>query len=302
MPYRFKRGEAVPEAVQRIAMEQIERAQKELRGRLPDAAEAVHQARKRFKKLRALVRLVRPVMNKKVFKEENGFFRDQARALASARDDQVMLDTLEVLAEVDASESFPEEWAGLHDLLTQRRDAHLDSGGEDLGGRMDQVASALDRYPDRLGDWQIPARGFDALGPGLERTYKDGLDALHLVCEQPTDVQFHEWRKRVKDHWYHTRLLEGMWREMMKARSAELARLSDLLGDDHDLSVFSDTLDFVPGQTLTPDAKKHLEKKVARRQKKLRGNALRLGERIYAEKPNRLRKRWGTYWGAWQRG
>jgi len=50
MPYRIKHSEKVPEAVRRIALEQIDRARSELRDTNMEAAESVHQARKRFRK------------------------------------------------------------------------------------------------------------------------------------------------------------------------------------------------------------------------------------------------------------
>ena len=50
MPYRIKRSEKVPEAVRRIALEQIDRARSELRDTNMEAAESVHQARKRLRK------------------------------------------------------------------------------------------------------------------------------------------------------------------------------------------------------------------------------------------------------------
>ena len=48
---------------------------------------------------------------------------------------------------------------------------------------------------------------------------------------------FHEWRKRVKYHWYHCRLLKNLYKPLMKARRDEAKHLADLLGDDHDLSM-----------------------------------------------------------------
>jgi CHAD domain-containing protein len=302
MPYRIKRGESVPDAIQRIAMEQIERARNELGAQEPDAAEAVHQARKRFKKLRALARLVRPVMRNKTFKAENRFFRDQARALASARDDQVMLDTLEALTDTEPQAPFPEELLGLRDLLTERRDSHLNSGGEELGDRMAQVAAALGPYPERLAEWRVPSKGFKALAPGLERSYRDGRKALDRVRQEPDDELFHGLRKRVKDHWYHCRLLQGLWPELMETRSSELKRLSDMLGDDHDLSVFAVTLEAVPEDILSSQARARLARRVAKRQKRLRRDALVLAKRVYAERPKQLRERWHVYWEAWQHG
>ena len=47
----------------------------------------------------------------------------------------------------------------------------------------------------------------------------------------------HEWRKRVKDLWYHCLLLQDAWKPVMSALADEAHELSDRLGDDHDLAV-----------------------------------------------------------------
>ena len=47
----------------------------------------------------------------------------------------------------------------------------------------------------------------------------------------------HEWRKRVKDLWYHVTLLEDAWKPVMSALADEAHELSDRLGDEHDVSV-----------------------------------------------------------------
>lgn len=61
MGYCFQHTEDVPGEVQRIALEQIEAAIQELRGEdVENIADGIHQAGKRFKKIRALLRLARP--------------------------------------------------------------------------------------------------------------------------------------------------------------------------------------------------------------------------------------------------
>jgi hypothetical protein len=48
------------------------------------------------------------------------------------------------------------------------------------------------------------------------------------------DARFHTWRRRVKDHWYHMRLLEHL-NATAHARARRLTRLEAWLGDDHNL-------------------------------------------------------------------
>src|SRR5262245_51916833 len=98
--YRIDPGEPVPDEVRRVARGRIEHALDELRGRSDSTREeAVHEARKDMKKLRALLRLVRGELGERVYSAENACFRDIARELAGVRDADVMLATLTDLEE-----------------------------------------------------------------------------------------------------------------------------------------------------------------------------------------------------------
>ena len=60
MAFQILADESVEEAVQRIVREQIDKAIDEINDRELDRHETVHQVRKRCKKIRGLIRLVRP--------------------------------------------------------------------------------------------------------------------------------------------------------------------------------------------------------------------------------------------------
>lgn len=303
MPYRFKRKEPVAEGMRRIALEQIDRARTELRDTEMEAAEAVHQARKRFKKLRGLLRLVRPALGGRQYKQQNRFFRDLGRDLSGARDAQVMLDTLEKLTGDESAGTIDaDRLASLHGLLQERRERELTgAAGADLQTRRDQAAADLDEACAQLAHWELDARGFAALGPGLKRSYRAGRKALRKARRAPGATQFHELRKRVKDHWYHSRLLRGVWPGLMQAHARELKQLSDLLGDDHDLAVFRQTLVALADETpALQEVTLALLDIVDRRQRSLRRAARLLGARVYAESPRRFRKRLRAYWGVWR--
>jgi hypothetical protein len=61
MSYHLKRSDGpVQDGVRRIAVDQIDAAIAELDDKALDVHETVHQIRKRCKKLRGLIRLVRP--------------------------------------------------------------------------------------------------------------------------------------------------------------------------------------------------------------------------------------------------
>ena len=86
MPYQIRISESAQEAVRRIAHEQLGRAITNLALAPTNRAEAIHEARKSLKRLRALVRLVRGELGEQVYRRHNECMRDAARELAGLRD------------------------------------------------------------------------------------------------------------------------------------------------------------------------------------------------------------------------
>src|SRR6185436_16307976 len=97
------------------------------------------------------------------------------------------------------------------------------------------VERILTKQPGKIDALTIKNKGWAAIGPGVKRSYAAGRKARSLVKATPTPENLHEWRKRVKDLWYHTHLLRPIWPEQMCAVADELEALSEQLGDDHDL-------------------------------------------------------------------
>jgi hypothetical protein len=84
MSCRIEPDASVEPAVRRMAVEQIDKAVGELTADHLDRHEGVHQARKRFKKIRAVVRLARGSPGG-TYSAENAWFRDIERELSAAR-------------------------------------------------------------------------------------------------------------------------------------------------------------------------------------------------------------------------
>jgi CHAD domain-containing protein len=244
-------------SVKRVAGDQLGAAAEGLE-QPDDPVEAVHDARKRLKKTRSLLRLARPAMRPDAFRARNRELRDQGRALSGTRDADVMVETVDALA--------------AHNTRRVRR-AHLmavrgrfvaGTAGELPEHRVPALARGVNRWP--LGD--ISA---GTLEEALTTTYRRGRKA---AAKPATDENLHEWRKRVKDLWYQARLLS------IKPLARDAKKLSKLLGDDHDLVVLSGELpEDDPLQALIDDRRAGLQKR-----------ARKLGERLYEDPPKTFRK------------
>jgi len=298
MAYRFKRKESVPEAVPRILTEQTRKAARQLSGDNPDIHAGVHAARKSLKKSRSVLRLVRDEIGNKTYRRENRRLREAAHRLAGARDAQAMLETYDKLAERFAGLQTCAPFTDLRDWLLAHREQTLDSRQE-LERQAGQLAQELLQIPGRVAHWPLKQPGFEALAGGYDRNYRRGRKALQRARDNPTDQNFHQWRKRVKDYWYHSRLLRGSWPETLKPRTAELKRLSDLLGDDHDLAVLHSLL--LRQHDDLGDTTPLVTGLIRQRQRELRAHAETLGDRLYAVPPACAVTQMAELWAGWKR-
>jgi CHAD domain-containing protein len=239
MSYRLHFNDTLAEGFPRIASGQIDRAVTELAAEDAVAADVVHQVRKRCKKFRGLLRLIRGSFGAP-YAQENAWFRDLARRLSGTRDADVLVECMDKLGAAFNADPQHGALLAVRRALAQRRDAVHHATAEPV--QLDEIAGQLEDARIRALGWPLEVDGFDAVASGLMRTYRRARKALHAGYRKPTPERFHEWRKRVKYHWYHLRLLREIWPEQMKGRAAEAKRLADLLGDDHDLSVLRKTL------------------------------------------------------------
>jgi CHAD domain-containing protein len=294
--YQFKRGEPVPEGIRRIAREQLEAAVDSLNGESKRDA-AIHDARKRVKKTRALLRLVKDELGD-VYVAENTRLRDSGRGLSAFRDAAAIIGTFD-----DLCERYRDE-LGNHNLDSIRRGLLLHkTRAERKAGIKDalhKISASLAHSAKRTGRWTLATDGFAAIAPGLEDTFRRGAKALADVRKHPRSESFHEWRKRVKDHWYHVRLLEDLWSDVMSGYEKSLKQLEDWLGSDHNLTVLRERIAAEPEFYGTAQDIDLLMSLMSRQEKEWRDCALRMGERVYLEAPGRFRRRMAQLWETWQ--
>lgn len=271
MAYAIQPGEPLAAAVPRIAGEQLDRIAAHL------AAGEIHDARKRLKELRALVRLVRGPLGD-AFDDANRWARDTALQLSSARDAEAVVQVLERLRERTTDSDLKKRITAERGRLARRRAP---------AARTDALLAQLPDVRECVAAWPTLDERFSTIGDGAERTLRDGRRALERALDDRSPERFHDLRKRVKDHWYHLQLLRHVWPEVMEGASSAVAQLSRALGEANDLAL---------AEPLLRDA--HVREAVAARRAELERDAVAMATRLFSEKPGAWRKRLRGYWRA----
>ncbi len=294
MEYTIRRGEPVSEEIKRIIDGRVEAGIEHIDGDT-DRHETVHEVRKRCKEVRAAVRLVRPVLP--TYSEENAHYRDAARRVSEIRDAHAAIETFDDHVRPAAKDDGAlsgDELDGIRETLIGRRDEV--AAEKDLEQRLENVRADLIEGRERVPDLPIATEGYDAVAGGLRKSYKRARNRMEEAYEDPEFERFHEWRKRIKYHRYHTRLLRSIWVGPMKARRSELKTLSDVIGYENDLAEFS--MMMRDEDLFGEDTREVLSRVIEGRRGELHREGRPLGERLFAEEPDQLVVRFGRYWEA----
>jgi hypothetical protein len=213
----------------------------------------VHEARKSIKKLRAALRLARNMAPRPAIDSVGVPLREAAHALGPLRDHLVLKKTGRELAKRGEPLPPEPEVPGRGPLLRRTR----------LG--LSRAAGGL-----RV----LLRTGFDesGAGTGLRRLYRRARKEMKASREKASDDNLHAWRRRAKDLGYALELLEAPADCVRK-----LARLTGLLGDDHDLASFARAHNS-PGTRRTHH---RLFKRAKKRRRVLQKKAFRLGRALF---------------------
>ena len=106
MAATLKPRQSVSKGIRRIIRQHIDKALAEVDG--ADVDESIHSARKRFKRIRAGLRLIREGLPKKVYRRENDCFRNVSQYLTNLRDATVLLEALDPLKAAEPDQIDPD--------------------------------------------------------------------------------------------------------------------------------------------------------------------------------------------------
>jgi CHAD domain-containing protein len=300
MSFELKADESLQRSLRRIVRKQLGNALKELT--VPDPGprdEVVHDARKALKRVRAVLRLVRPVIGEKAFQRENTCFRDAARPLTEVRDARILVETLDKLIEHFkehiADQSFSDVRKSLQAHLREVRRRVLDEQNA-----FAVVAETIRRERDGVKGWMKVPNRWRSVGLGLKETYRRAKHSFKVAKADPTDEQLHEWRKQAKSLFYQLEILRPLWTERVDEIVAEVDQVGGLLGDDHDLVVLRQMVKDDSEKLGDDGDRGMLLALIDRRRDELQQEVMLLGERFFQDKVRDFASRFSGYWKTWR--
>ncbi len=252
-------------------------------------AEAIHDFRKAFKRWRAVMRLISPVVGEEA-EALRIEARDLARVMATARDGRAALAALADLGP-EIPTLTPRSRVTVEGRLTQlgvNAEAAILTPAlkERLGDFLTRAAAAVERWPLERFDC-------DKATSRLTATYRKVRETEPDDWTTATPEALHQLRKRIVEHRYQMELVESVWPKFIKIWISESQRLRDRLGAHQDLHVLTRLVG--PHQPLAP-WRSRLSGAIAQRGAEHVAAAKRLTGRLFAEKPKAFRDRIGALW------
>jgi CHAD domain-containing protein len=283
MPYRFSPDQSLQQALRRIADEELRAARRVLddSGLSPHA---VHDVRKRAKKLRGLLRLLEGSFPDHA--RENAALRDAGRLLALRRDAEVRLATFDSL--------FPDSPPALEPL---RRLLVLERDAPSAPSHQTDAVEILRALHGRVPGWTLTGKDHRILVDGLARTRRRAAQAMKEAARSPGFDTIHDWRKRAKDFWYQTRLLAPIWPEALGPLAKSAEDLTESLGLHHDIAVLQDHL---PPDLMSGTAEALFTSRAKAAQQEIEAHVFAEGRRLFAGDPREMAKLWGRWWTLWR--
>lgn len=218
------------EGLTRVIREQVQKLSAECAEAGQEQAAFAHKARVRCKRIRAALRLARPLMSGKVFRRENIWWRDQARLLSDLRDAGARIEALDTLRPFLATRIGSEQTRRLEERFLRSR-------------RTVEAGAAIQTFIDGLdarGDDLVPALKQGErrdLVKALGETYRMARLAMREALETETPELLHEWRKQAKYHALQARLMRQQFPDALDKRVAGVRDLAELLGEVQDIEV-----------------------------------------------------------------
>ena len=294
--YRIDPAHNVSAELRRIVIEQGSAAIEAVRSIDGDRNESeVHRARRCCKKARAALRLAAPLVGQAELKATLAGVRDASRALTTHRDAAVLVRTIVGLREASPDETSSEFVDQIQLEVEGRRDDMAASATDAEG-----VAGLIQLSLRRVRAWEgVGLSDVQIIERGLKRSSERSALAFRSVGAGNEFTQpevWHEWRKALKDVWYHSRLLEAAWPPVMEGLSQGLGRAAEDLGSAQDLSLLIERLRAGRGTEWNPHGADVLVRLAEHRRAVLWRDARSVGARLHAEAPARFAARIARAW------
>jgi CHAD domain-containing protein len=279
MSSRIDPGRPLAAEVRRLLADQIGKARASLAVAMNDPNAGIHETRRRFKKIRALLRLVRGA-GEDFYAAENARYRDVARSLAGARQATALVETLDRFLH-----EFPREAAGLNAMRTRLAERRPKKGDAEVEANIIAALAACMDGERAASRFAAAGDASEILATGAKTTLKRAERSLAAAAGKGSAEDFHDLRKAVKMHAAQLALLADFWPQGRRKRLEAADALGTALGDLNDLAVIADLIGKAEEPLGSQKEIAALQKLIRRKRKSLGRETLSAARALFDTRP-----------------
>lgn len=199
---------------------------------------SVHEYRKTIRRLRAMVRLLRGIIDRDALRSIDTGLRSAVLPTSGLRDARILLATLERVPPIEGTKKLRKELTGrwessLEELETRGEEARV----------LESSRRPLARLPAALAEALPTTISPEELQEAARQSYRRARRTVRTAVRVPEDAAIHRARKRVKELRYQLEWLVEISSKRVRKRQRRLANLAQELGEVTDFLVLEESVE-----------------------------------------------------------
>jgi len=272
-------NESIDHAIKRISKQIAQNCQTINQNKEDLRGEDIHQVRLCLKRMRSLLRLIKPEYSK-LYAIQNKKIKMASSFLAPYRDHSIIRETLKNYLNTISDQNIHFEIKKLLEKLNLPfyTDIKIMWAIAYANYQIEQTAQSITNFT-------FKQTGFDLIQTSLFDSYKKTYSLFNSV-KQNHEI-FHEWRKNIKYFTYHIELIVPLNPSKLYPLYSKLKKTGSCLGESHDLFIVLEWIDqqIKNLKILSPLGK--LIYIILSHDSDLKKDALNHGNKIFDKKPKK---------------
>lgn len=240
----------------------------------------VHELRKAVKRSRALLRLLKPALDENSFYTLDEILGNSARSIAEHREATVNLRSFINLSST-ASHYLPLELRNyILDALTKKINFTYNQSQQNFPNQLHTSLLCLKRVKSKIETTSLHPIDDKNLSAVIKKTYQKTAQ-LYNDARYSLDTEIiHKWRRFNKHLLFQLKLSPLQTNNNTSNMVVMLEKLSDTLGDEHDLAILENYLR--ENFELSKEDQQHIHLCISKERSRLQKEAFKLGAKLYS--------------------
>ena len=255
---------------------------------------SVHDIRKASKRIRALLRMLKPDLPPEIYLRENTFLKEISRKLSVARNFHVFEEEFDNIVSAGIIDLPDKTINNIKQHLKEKKEDAFDliTGLEIFHS----IAKKTEEAKERFAAVDLSMLGPHTVYKGIGKVFSWGQKQMMHSQQFPTDENLHEMRKRIKTLMYLVKLIKDVSPEFFNGYFKGLKSASLALGEDHNMAELNDYIDTLDEKLVSAEEKLEIESYISSQRQQIQLEVWPEIAKLYTGQAGEFSKRVKAYW------